>query len=170
MRILKHTTKIFGLFLFSLCMSHFALAAEVAKDTKNCVLSSQEIASFFTQWNNAIQTENPDTVTALYAEDAVLLPTISNTPRTNHTEMRAYFVDFLKKKPRATIDRSFIKPGCNWATDTGIYSFNLTDEKSKKVTKVQARYSFVYEKIKGKWTIIHHHSSLMPEKEDEKND
>lgn len=162
--------KTLGFFLISLCISQFAFAAEVTKGTTGCTLSKQEIASFFTQWNKAIQTENPDTVAALYAEDAVLLPTISNTPRTNHAEMRAYFVDFLKKKPRATIDRSVIRPGCNWATDTGIYSFDLTDEKSKKVSKVQARYSFVYEKINGKWTIIHHHSSLMPEKEDQEDD
>ncbi|GAE50948.1 calcium/calmodulin-dependent protein kinase II association-domain-containing protein, partial [Xanthomonas arboricola pv. pruni str. MAFF 311562] len=48
------------------------------------------------------------------------------------------------------------------AVDAGVYTFTLTDKDGKK-TDVQARYTFVYEKRDGKWLIINHHSSAMPE-------
>ncbi|MCT8368189.1 nuclear transport factor 2 family protein, partial [Xanthomonas citri] len=35
--------------------------------------------------------------------------------------------------------------------------------KAGNKSSVQARYTFVYEKRDGKWLIINHHSSAMPE-------
>jgi uncharacterized protein (TIGR02246 family) len=156
----KNRLKIFGLLLLFLCTSRFAWAIN---STQNCVPTTKAVSALFTQWNDALKTKNPDTVTALYVDNAVLLPTLSNKPRTNHAEIRAYFVDFLKKNPVARLDQTFLSTGCNWATNTGIYTFKLWDEQSKTTKEVQARYSYVYEKIDGKWLIIHHHSSLMPE-------
>ncbi len=43
----------------------------------------QELSKQFDLWNAALQTGNPETVADMYADDAVLLPTISNTPRTD---------------------------------------------------------------------------------------
>ena len=99
---------------------------------------------------------------ALYAPDAVLLPTVSNTPRTTHEAIRDDFVHFLAKKPQGKIDFRIIKIGCNSASDTGLYTFTLHDPKGK-ATKVSARYSYVYEYRNGQWLIEHHHSSALPE-------
>ena len=122
-------------------------------------VNETEIAALFDRWNRSLATLDPDKVTANYARDAVLLPTISNTPRTNHPEIRAYFVDFLKKNPHGSIDRRFVKIGCNYAQDVGIYTFTLEGGQT-----VQARYTYVYEYRNGQWLIAHHHSSAMPEK------
>ena len=78
----------------------------------------------------------------------MLLPTVSNKPRTNHEEIRDYFVHFLEKKPQGKIDFRIIKIGCNIASDTGLYTFTLHDTKGK-AKKVSARYSFVYEYPNG---------------------
>ena len=51
----------------------------------------------FDQWNNAIETKDPDTVTELYADDAILLPTLSNTICNSHEKIKNYFISFLKK-------------------------------------------------------------------------
>ena len=134
-----------------------------AEDTMTCTkTSAQEIAALFDRWNASLATLDPDKVTALYAPDAVLLPTVSNKPRTNHEEIRDYFVHFLAKKPQGKIDFRIIKIGCNIASDTGLYTFTLHDKKGK-AKKVSARYSFVYEYLNGQWLIEHHHSSAMPE-------
>ena len=153
--------------LFSILFIVVITAATIlpvhAKDTMTCTkTSAQEIAALFDRWNASLATLDPDKMAALYAPDAVLLPTVSNKPRTNHEEIRDYFVHFLEKKPQGKIDFRIIKIGCNIASDTGLYTFTLHDTKGK-AQKVSARYSFVYEYPNGQWLIEHHHSSAMPE-------
>jgi len=57
-------------------------------------VTSDEIGALFDQWNEALQTRDPDKVTSLYADDAVLLPTLSNSVRHNHTEIRGIQYSF----------------------------------------------------------------------------
>jgi uncharacterized protein (TIGR02246 family) len=124
-------------------------------------ITTTQVAKLFDRWNDSLQTLDPNKVAANYAPDAVLLPTVSNTPRTTPAAIKAYFVDFLKKHPVGTINQRTIRIGCDWASDTGLYTFKLTD--GNKTSSVEARYSFVYEEINGQWLIVHHHSSAMPQ-------
>lgn len=117
----------------------------------------------FTKFNDAWATKNPDTVTALFAPDAVLLATVSNTPRTTPAAIRDYFETFLKKSPVGAIDTSTIKLGCNSAARLGTWTVTLTDPATGAQTPVKARYSFIYKYQGGKWWIDHLHSSMMPE-------
>lgn len=117
----------------------------------------------FDAFNAAWATKNPDTVTALFASDAVLLPTVSNTPRTTPAAVRDYFVNFLKNSPVGKIDSSTFKLGCNTASRLGTWTVTLTDPATGKATPVKARYSFIYKYQDGKWWIDHLHSSMMPE-------
>ncbi|WP_425443964.1 SgcJ/EcaC family oxidoreductase [Thioalkalivibrio denitrificans] len=127
-----------------------------------CAPTTQRLAEdLFDRWNDALKSGDPDRVTACYAEDAVLLPTVSNIPRTSHAEIRDYFVHFLEKKPRGTINQRNVKFGCNKITDAGIYTFRVED--NGQILEVPARYTFVYENRDGEWLIVHHHSSKMPD-------
>jgi uncharacterized protein (TIGR02246 family) len=67
-------------------------------------MNDADVLGLFDQWNTALSTLNPDTVTALYADNAVLLPTVSNQVRHNHEEIRDYFVGFLQKAPQGVVD------------------------------------------------------------------
>lgn len=121
-----------------------------------------EIASQFDRWNAALTTGNADEVTKLYASDAVLEPTVSNQVRTTPAEIRSYFTSFLKMKPHGTINYQQIRVlDDTTALNTGVYTFDLV--KNGKPQKVQARYTYVYEKLNGEWKIVNHHSSAMPE-------
>jgi hypothetical protein len=42
------------------------------------------VAAQFDRWNSALQTGDPEVVASLYADDGVLLPTVSNKVRTDH--------------------------------------------------------------------------------------
>lgn len=134
-----------------------ALAAEPAPSAC-AAIDEKGVAALFERWNASLQTGNPDAVTANYAPDAVLLPTVSNQPRTNPAEIRDYFVHFLEKHPEGRIDRRVIKIGCNVAQDVGLYTFKIKGGKM-----VPARYTYVYQYRDGQWLIAHHHSSAMPE-------
>jgi uncharacterized protein (TIGR02246 family) len=122
-------------------------------------MNHNDVVALFDSWNAALATLNPDTVTTLYAEDAVLLPTVSNQVRHNHTEIRDYFVSFLQKSPQGVIDESNVRIlSDTHATNSGVYTFTFGDDSS-----VTARFSYLYVATADGWKILQHHSSAMPE-------
>jgi uncharacterized protein (TIGR02246 family) len=138
--------------------------AKSSKAPKCVTPTTAQVESLFADFNNAWASKNPDTVTALFAKDAVLLATVSNTPRLNHAEIRDYFVGFLKPSPVGTINTSTVKTGCNTAARLGTWTVTVTDAATGAKTDIKARYSFIYTMEGGKWKIAHLHSSMMPEK------
>lgn len=126
--------------------------------------SKKQIAALFDGWNKTLQTGDAEKVTERYADDAVLLPTVSNKIRTNHAEIEDYFHHFLENKPVGTKTKTIINIlDNNSAIDTGSYYFVLTDPKTGEKKRVDARYTYEYEKRGGEWLIVNHHSSMMPE-------
>ena len=122
-------------------------------------MNEEQVIALFGDWNDALATGDPDVVTAMYAEDAVLLPTVSNQVRHNHAEIRDYFVAFLAKQPQGVITESNARVlSDTLATNAGVYVFTLGDG-----TSVAARVNYTHEPIDGAWRIIQHHSSAMPE-------
>jgi uncharacterized protein (TIGR02246 family) len=122
-------------------------------------MNDADVLGLFDQWNTALSTLNPDTVTALYADNAVLLPTVSNQVRHNHEEIRDYFVGFLQKSPQGVVDEFNVNIlSDTHATNSGVYTFTFGDG-----SKVSARFSYLYVASNDGWKILQHHSSAMPE-------
>lgn len=136
----------------------YRTVAQVPADVKD-----REIAGLFDRWNSALQTGNVQSVVDFYAPGAVLQPTVSNQVRTTPAQIKDYFDHFMALKPVGQINyREIRQLGSNVAMDSGVYTFTLT-EATGKTRQVQARYTFVYEKVEGQWKILNHHSSAMPE-------
>lgn len=122
----------------------------------------REVAVLFDRWNAALATGNPRTVVALYAPNGILQPTVSNEVRVGPEAIERYFVDFLKLKPRGTINFREIRVlDADTALDSGVYTFAL--DRDGATQHMQARYTYIYEKVGGEWKIANHHSSAMPE-------
>lgn len=121
-------------------------------------LDQQQAKILFERWNSALQTGDSGKVAANYTPDAVLLPTLSNQPRTDLAGKLDYFNKFLKNKPVGTVDSSTVISSCNSAIDTGTYTFRFSDNSA-----VKARYTFTYAFVGNQWLITSHHSSAMPE-------
>ncbi|MEM7093634.1 MAG: SgcJ/EcaC family oxidoreductase [Actinomycetota bacterium] len=122
-------------------------------------MTPEEINGLFAIWDEALGTGDPDQVTALYATDAVLLPTLSNRVRTDHEGIRDYFVGFCAKGPRGAIDETHTRVLADRVvSNSGIYTFTFADGSA-----VSARFSYVYRNDGDSWKIIEHHSSAMPE-------
>jgi uncharacterized protein (TIGR02246 family) len=134
-------------------------ALDVQARTEEChPVTETGIARLFDGWNAALATGNPSNVVRRYADDAILLPTVSNTPRLTPAERSDYFTMFLKKKPQGKVDMRRIRIGCNTATDAGVYTFTFGDGST-----VVARFTFTYGWDGKEWLITSHHSSAMPE-------
>ncbi|GAA3807565.1 SgcJ/EcaC family oxidoreductase [Streptomyces phyllanthi] len=124
----------------------------------------KQITALFDNWNAALQIGDPEKVADLYAKDAILLPTVSNNVRTDRAEIVDYFEHFLENKPVGKKIETHVNVlDNNSALDAGVYEFTLTDPKTGQKRVVEARYTYEYEKRNGKWLIVNHHSSVMPE-------
>ena len=121
-------------------------------------MSTNVITALFDQWNNALQTGDPQQVAALYASNGILLPTVSNQVRHNRAEIVDYFQHFLAKGPRGELDEVNVRTFGDVAINSGVYTFTFADG-----AKVRARYTFVYRWDGQRWLIAEHHSSQMPE-------
>jgi len=122
-------------------------------------ISEKEVKDLFQLWNGALATLDSKKVANRYAKSSILLPTVSDTPRTDYAAIEDYFTNFLKLKPQGEILESNVVIGMNWAQDCGIYEFAM----GATGKKVKGRYSFIYVYEDNEWKISHHHSSIMPE-------
>jgi uncharacterized protein (TIGR02246 family) len=161
--------KTFAAAAFFMLTTPLALALEttpyvyrtVAEQPQN--QNDREIAALFDRWNAALKTGNAAAVTSLYAPDAILQPTVSNQVRNTAALIQDYFEHFLAGKPVGQINYREIRHlGPDAAMDSGVYTFALTNADGSK-REVQARYTFIYERIDGQWKILNHHSSAMPQ-------
>lgn len=133
-----------------------------AKTATCAPIPARAVDTLFNQWNAAWATRNPDTVANLFARKAVLLPTVSKTPRTDRAGIRDYFVGFLKNSPVARIDSSTVVEGCNKLIRMGGWSVDMTDATTNAKSSVSGRYTFIYTYEDGAWKVAHLHSSLNP--------
>lgn len=122
--------------------------------------TDQEVAALFDGWNRSLQTGDPHQVVAHYANQSVLLPTLSNVPRLSAAQKEDYFEHFLRDRPAGRVDSRTILIGCNTAVDTGLYTFTFAGTGAV----VKARYTYTYRWDGSRWLITSHHSSAMPEK------
>ncbi|MEU9625355.1 SgcJ/EcaC family oxidoreductase [Streptomyces luteogriseus] len=128
-------------------------------------VTKAQVLGLFDRWNAALQTGDPKKVADLYAKDAVLLPTVSNQVRTDRAQIVDYFEHFLRNKPVGTKVESVVNVlDRDTVIDTGVYEFSLTDHGTGEKSTVKARYTYAYEKQpNGRWLIVNHHSSKMPQ-------
>lgn len=122
-----------------------------------------EVDKAFAEWREALSNGKAENVVKLYDKDAILLATLAAKPITTQEGRTEYFTKLTSKsKLTATVDEEHIKLlDADNAVVSGLYTFSFEENGSK--LEIPARYSFVYEKVKGKWVIVEHHSSKVPE-------
>ncbi len=114
------------------------------------------------QWLDAVNARDLDAVLALYAPDAVLLPTFSPHVLCTEEQRRDYFANLAKQ---AALDVSLHEK--TFAVQrigvvevaSGIYCFRF--EIDGEPRSFEARFSFVIDQVAAR-PILHHHSSQMP--------
>lgn len=130
-----------------------------APSTAACTpITEEEVAALFERWNDSLATGDPQEVADNYAEESILLPTVSNTPRLDREGKVDYFEHWLPNKPQGVVNERFVAIDCDTVVDAGVYTFTYADG-----TVVPARYTFTYAPKGDTWLITSHHSSAMPE-------
>ncbi|WP_079227387.1 nuclear transport factor 2 family protein [Pseudomonas putida] len=113
------------------------------------------------QWAATVATRNVDDVLALYAPDAILVPTLSNDVRDCDDSRRSYFENFLANDG-LVCDVQVFKKRVSQKLGTvvvgGLYTFVYRQDGDER--QVPARFLFTFEFIEGRWLITGHHSSV----------
>ncbi len=111
------------------------------------------------EWLQAVNAGAPNKVCALYAPDAILLPTLSDAICNTPERINAYFETFLDRPDfTAKLVSCYVQQYSEIKIDSGIYAFEWTDEDSGTVQRACARFTFVIRD----GLIVEHHSSLRP--------
>ncbi len=115
------------------------------------------------RWAEVVSLGRLEDLLALYASDAILVPTMADEIGGHADERRAYFESFLANpKLRCRIDtlRKRISHKLGTVVVGGHYTF--TFERDGAEQTLPARYLFTFEEIDGAWLITGHHSSRIP--------
>ncbi len=144
------------LFMSFLLLCSLALAHPAWAEPK------EEVAAATAKWAAVFVDDNPDSILALYAPDAVLWGTLSPTLRQGPTALREYFVAAFKALPghKVSFGDQLIRVYGDTVVNTGYYTFSYVKDGETKT--IPARYSFVYVKGDKGWLIVDHHSSAVP--------
>lgn len=111
------------------------------------------------RWLNAVNQHSVAEVCALYAPDAILLPTLSEVICDNPERIGKYFESFLTRPGlRAELLNCYVQEYSEIKIDSGIYSFSWNSDVGDLVESAQARFTFVIRDA----LIVEHHSSLSP--------
>src|SRR3990170_4781118 len=135
-----------------------SLASAVAGPADTPVRSCQEashseITAHLDRWQTAVATGDADAIAASYADDAVLLPAMSDAPRQGKAAIRAYFAEFTGRHPLPMITMRSVMTGCGMATEMGAARFQVTGARKGTRMFIGCRYSTVLTESDGRWLI-----------------
>ncbi len=146
------------------CMEQLSGAAQgdAKTDTPKTGNEKAEVKEAFAAWRAALSGGDAQKVVDLYDDNAVLLATLNNDPIVTQSARLKYFEGLVTKKDmKATVDEEMIRVlDSNTVMVNGVYTFSF--EENGKVTKIPARYTYVFEKENDAWMIVVHHSSKLP--------
>ncbi|MGP0149162.1 DUF4440 domain-containing protein [Pseudomonas oryzihabitans] len=135
-----------------------SIAAPARSNEENACLAGAKAALY--TWAATVATRDVEAILALYAADAILVPTLSNEVRDNEESRREYFRNFLANDG-LVCDVQIFKKRVSSKLGTvvvgGLYVFRYRE--GEQAISVPARFLFTFEQIDGRWLITGHHSS-----------
>lgn len=116
------------------------------------------------EWVRALEAHDAARAVALYDKDSVMLSAFAIDPITTPEGLLKYYKKVVgQQNIHIVVTAENIREFGDVAVNTGLYRFHY--EQEGEPMDYPARFSFVYVLKDGKWTIISHHSSIVPGKE-----
>lgn len=141
---------------------HTGAAASLGPTAESCLAAAR--ATLY-RWAAVVSAGDLEELLALYASDAILVPSISDRIHGLEADRRLYFEGFFERQNLHCRIESFKKRASNQLGTVvvgGIYVFTFDTEEGAQET-VPARFIFTFEHIEDRWLITGHHSSRLTE-------
>jgi uncharacterized protein (TIGR02246 family) len=120
-----------------------------------------DVEAATSRWIDAFNRKSTRDIVALYAPDAVLFGTSSPLLRDRPELVLDYFKDLPALGDAViTVGEHRVQVFGDIAISTGFYT--RSSKQGGETVRNPARFTFVYEKRKGAWLIVNHHSSVLP--------
>ena len=124
--------------------------------------STRQVAAATDDWRAAYDSRDPKRITVLYAADAALWGTNLKAIAVTPAAVAEYFKDApARPDARVVFGEQNIRVYGDLALNSGTYTFNGV--RDGKPTTALARFSIAFRKQEGKWLIVDHHSSRLPQ-------
>ena len=122
---------------------------------------NQNFLELSQSWVACVNRNVVNEVVELYDSQATFHPTLSGEFIQDTKSVRQYFTQFLAMKPKVTVVSSDLKELLETAfVFTGVMDIEL-DAGDDRFT-IQARFTFVWALNGDRWSIVHHHNSIVP--------
>ncbi len=146
-----------------LAVSLLALAAlcQVAR----AQTAADEVRARLRQWVELHNAHDANGVAQLYDQNARLFSTLgTDKPLDGREAIRAYFAQSFAMRPLIVTlgENDAVQMFPDVAVETGFYHFDPAGEHDAE-ERILARYTFVFARKDGAWTIVHQHSSRVPQ-------
>ena len=126
-------------------------------------MQQSKAETFLLHWTELVGRQDVEGVLALYAEDAVLVPTFSNRLLTTPERIREYFVTLCSRERLGlelhTRPRIVTPVSEHVCALGGIYRWQFAVD--EELLAFEARFSFLLDFARAA-PILHHHSSQIP--------
>ena len=118
-----------------------------------------QVAAATAEWISTFNTRDATRICALYAPDAILWGTVSQTLRTTPREILEYFEESSATRPnlRIILGEYHVRLFGDIAINSGYYSSHNPVEGKDVV--IPMRFTFTYRRQGDRWMIVNHHSS-----------
>ncbi|WP_052688094.1 nuclear transport factor 2 family protein [Xanthomonas sp. MUS 060] len=136
-------------------------SAVVERTATYCLTEAGKVLSC---WAETVGRRDIDALLALYAPDAILVPTLSDDIRGRDEDRRTYFASFLAADGIScgiSVQNKRVSARLGTVVIGGLYIFVF--ERNGVSEPVNARFLFTFEEIEGRWLITGHHSSRCSE-------
>ena len=121
---------------------------------------AEEAGAVVDLWAATYSASDRQTLTSLYAPDALLFGTTERVATRGAEQILKYFVALDRGGRRnAIIEKSVTVLGPEHVLVTGFYDFS---RKEDQYAPLPSRFTMVMVKQEGRWVIQHHHSSPRP--------
>src|SRR6478672_5631427 len=141
-----------------------AAANPAAEPSPACAASAAAPAAehLARAWTAALESNDAAAIAALYAEDAVVIPSDTPGPLSGWQAIRDFYVALVARHPRAARMDRVVQTGCEIVIDAGTVTFRVTGKRKGTRMLIGGRFSATYAMRDGAWRIVSHSLETLP--------
>ena len=135
----------------------FGGADAARADTPACTkLTEVQMVQLLNRWRAAFTGGDPEQLSGLYADDAILIATKDGKPYKGRAAIHSYFKGLLVRRATMSIRPSSLHADCGTASIAGPVVYRITGERKGTRLLLGGRYQADFAVIGGEWKIVRH--------------